>query len=130
MYAKIASALLISAALTTPNVALAAGGNFDDPLKIDPTAPAHVDAKGPLTIKRNERVTFLWAWVYQPSTRAGQVYFQNIGRSGPARINWRTTQQHLLNGNFAPGPAWGVAIVLGTGGNLPFVWWDHFDLTN
>src|SRR5687768_12134696 len=87
MYTKIASALLISAVLMTPVVALAAGGNIamveDGRLcaKIS-SGPNRVVVTGTLDLEGDEIGTEIWAWVYQPGG-ARAIYKKAVNIYGP-----------------------------------------------
>ncbi|HEY7747824.1 MAG TPA: hypothetical protein VH933_04030 [Aestuariivirgaceae bacterium] len=127
MYAKIASALLISAVLLTPVAALGAGGNFGPkPLTITKANP-HVDAKGPLILSPDEIVQEVWTWIYQPSTGASQVYYQ-IGPLTVANTEWHADQKHTSKGKFEAGHAFAAAMLFDAYGNKLHWWWDQFDL--
>jgi hypothetical protein len=139
MYTKIASALLISAALMTPVAALAAGGNFDSPLCVTSSGSgsAHVVAAGKLDLESDETLRAIWAWVYQPDTNASQVYYKGgLSVGGPkSNYSWIADTQGYVSGTFdtskkALGGAIMIFTVTGSANKKRYEWWDQFDLTS
>src|SRR3954447_9907950 len=110
MYAKIASGLFIYAALMTPIEALAAGGNFGPkPLTIAKN-DKHVLAQGPLLLSNGETAAAVWTWIYQPSSGASQVYYQE-GPLTSADTTWGADQKYIQKGKFEEGHAFAAAMI-------------------
>ncbi|WP_119271272.1 hypothetical protein [Taklimakanibacter deserti] len=102
-----------------------AAGNWDQYQALNNGTGQVEWPQGPMTLGKNERATWLEAWVMQESTGASQRTVQRVFGT-PMRWNTVGIPPGWIQGTFEAGPALGVALLTSRDSAKKtddFYWW-------